>query len=135
MGAMRVLITSRGSSSHLLPLVPFARACADAGHEVLGAVQGQHRANIERIGLPFTVGRRSRVPAMRTTLSQIKHSLGHVRSARALDRRLDRDPFGGLDPELWLRACGASSWLWMCCWPMLGASLTDRRPRHADTDR
>jgi hypothetical protein len=68
---------------------------------------------------------------MRTTLSQIKHSLRHVRSARALDR----DRFGGLDPELWLRACGASSWLSMGCWPMLGASLTDRRPRHADTDR
>jgi UDP:flavonoid glycosyltransferase YjiC (YdhE family) len=50
---MRVLITSRGSSGHLLPLVPFGRACADAGHEVLVAVQGQHRANVERIGLPF----------------------------------------------------------------------------------
>lgn len=52
---MRVLITSRGSSGHLLPLVPFGRAFANAGHEVLVAVQGQHRVNVERIGLPFAV--------------------------------------------------------------------------------
>jgi UDP:flavonoid glycosyltransferase YjiC (YdhE family) len=52
---MRILITSRGSSGHLLPLVPIAHACADQGHEVLVAAQGQHRANVERVGLPFAV--------------------------------------------------------------------------------
>jgi UDP:flavonoid glycosyltransferase YjiC (YdhE family) len=50
---MRVLLTTRGSSGHLGPLVPFARACLAVGHEVLLAAQGRHRANVERAGLPF----------------------------------------------------------------------------------
>jgi UDP:flavonoid glycosyltransferase YjiC (YdhE family) len=50
---MRVLITTRGSSGHLLPLAPIGHACVEAGHEVLVAAQEQHRANVERVGLPF----------------------------------------------------------------------------------
>jgi UDP:flavonoid glycosyltransferase YjiC (YdhE family) len=50
---MRVLITSRGSSGHLLPLAPIGHACAEAGHEVVVAAQGQNRANVEKTGLPF----------------------------------------------------------------------------------
>jgi UDP:flavonoid glycosyltransferase YjiC (YdhE family) len=51
---MRILITTRGSSGHLIPLAPIGHACLDAGHEVLVAAQEQHRANVERVGLPFT---------------------------------------------------------------------------------
>jgi UDP:flavonoid glycosyltransferase YjiC (YdhE family) len=51
---MRVLLTTRGSAGHLLPLVPIARACVRAGHEVVVAAQRQHRANVERAGLPFS---------------------------------------------------------------------------------
>jgi UDP:flavonoid glycosyltransferase YjiC (YdhE family) len=51
---MRVLITTRGSSGHLLPLAPIGHACIEAGHDVLVAAQEQHRANVERVGLPFT---------------------------------------------------------------------------------
>lgn len=50
---MRVLLTTRGSSGHLIPLAPIARACREAGHEVLVSTQAQHRANVEREGLPF----------------------------------------------------------------------------------
>ncbi|HET6831273.1 MAG TPA: glycosyltransferase [Solirubrobacterales bacterium] len=50
---MRVLFTTRGSSGHLGPLVPFARACERAGHEVRVAAQEQFGANVERAGLPF----------------------------------------------------------------------------------
>jgi UDP:flavonoid glycosyltransferase YjiC (YdhE family) len=50
---MRVLITTRGSSGHLLPLAPIGHACVDAGYEVMVAAQEQHRANVERIALPF----------------------------------------------------------------------------------
>jgi len=50
---MRVLLTTRGSSGHLGPLVPFAHACLAVGHEVLVAAQGRHRANVERARLPF----------------------------------------------------------------------------------
>ncbi len=51
---MKLLITTRGSSGHLLPLAPIGHACVDAGHEVLVAAQEQHRANVERVGLPFS---------------------------------------------------------------------------------
>jgi UDP:flavonoid glycosyltransferase YjiC (YdhE family) len=50
---MRVLITTRGSSGHLLPLAPIGHACVEAGHEVKVAAQAQHRENVERVGLPF----------------------------------------------------------------------------------
>ena len=50
---MRVLLTTRGSAGHLGPLAPFAHACLAAGHDVLVAAQGRHRANVERAGLPF----------------------------------------------------------------------------------
>jgi UDP:flavonoid glycosyltransferase YjiC (YdhE family) len=50
---MRVLLTTRGSSGHLGPLVPFARACERAGHEVVVAAQRQFEGNVERAGLPF----------------------------------------------------------------------------------
>jgi UDP:flavonoid glycosyltransferase YjiC (YdhE family) len=50
---MRILLTTRGSSGHLLPLAPIGHACVDAGHEVLVAAQAQHRANVDRVGLPF----------------------------------------------------------------------------------
>jgi UDP:flavonoid glycosyltransferase YjiC (YdhE family) len=51
---MRLLITTRGSSGHLLPLTPIGHACIEAGHGVLVAAQAQHRANVERVGLPFS---------------------------------------------------------------------------------
>lgn len=50
---MRVLMTTRGSAGHLLPLAPFGHACLRAGHEVRVAAQDQMRANVERTGLPF----------------------------------------------------------------------------------
>jgi hypothetical protein len=49
----RVLVTTRGSSGHLGPLVPFARACARAGHEVAVAAQRGHEAHVRRAGLAF----------------------------------------------------------------------------------
>jgi UDP:flavonoid glycosyltransferase YjiC (YdhE family) len=48
---MRVLFTTRGSSGHVGPLVPFAKALVHAGHEVVVAAQRQHAANVERAGL------------------------------------------------------------------------------------
>jgi UDP:flavonoid glycosyltransferase YjiC (YdhE family) len=50
---MRILMTTRGSSGHVLPLAPFGHAALRAGHEVLVAAQRQHHANVERAGLPF----------------------------------------------------------------------------------
>ncbi len=51
---MRILVTTRGSSGHLLPLAPIAHAAAAAGHDVVVAAQRQHRANVEATGLAFS---------------------------------------------------------------------------------
>ncbi len=50
---MRVLFTTRGSSGHVGPLAPFARALIRAGHDVLVAVHRSHAANVERLALPL----------------------------------------------------------------------------------
>lgn len=50
---MRVLFTTRGSSGHVGPLAPFARACLRAGHDVLVSAQRQFGSNVERLGLPL----------------------------------------------------------------------------------
>lgn len=50
---LRILLATRGSAGHVLPLAPFGQACARAGHEVTVAAQRQHRANVERTGLAF----------------------------------------------------------------------------------
>jgi UDP:flavonoid glycosyltransferase YjiC (YdhE family) len=50
---MRILMTTRGSSGHVLPLAPVGHAALRAGHGVLVAAQRQHRGNVERAGLPF----------------------------------------------------------------------------------
>ena len=46
-------MTTRGSAGHVGPLAPFGHACLRAGHDVLVAAQRQHRANVERTGLPY----------------------------------------------------------------------------------
>jgi UDP:flavonoid glycosyltransferase YjiC (YdhE family) len=50
---MRILMATRGSAGHILPLAPFAHACLRAGHDVVVAAQPQHGANVERAGLAF----------------------------------------------------------------------------------
>jgi UDP:flavonoid glycosyltransferase YjiC (YdhE family) len=51
LGRVRVLITTTGFPGHVLPLVPFARACADAGHEVRVAAPRSRGALVRRLGL------------------------------------------------------------------------------------
>jgi UDP:flavonoid glycosyltransferase YjiC (YdhE family) len=48
---MRVLFTTTGHSGHLLPLVPLARACEAAGHDVVVATHAARAPNVERVGL------------------------------------------------------------------------------------
>ena len=49
---MRILLTTRGSAGHVLPLAPFGHAARRAGHEVLVVAQRQHEGNVARTGLP-----------------------------------------------------------------------------------
>jgi UDP:flavonoid glycosyltransferase YjiC (YdhE family) len=48
---VRVLAASTRGAGHFGPLVPFARACADAGHDVVAAVPRQSLGLVERAGL------------------------------------------------------------------------------------
>ena len=50
---MRLLFTTTGQAGHVLPLVPLARACLRAGHEVRVAAPRSRGGVIERAGLPF----------------------------------------------------------------------------------
>jgi hypothetical protein len=49
---VRVLFTTTGHSGHLLPLVPLARACERAGHEVLVVTHEPQATAVARVGLP-----------------------------------------------------------------------------------
>ena len=51
--AVRVLLTTSGAAGHFLPLVPFARACLTAGHDVRVAAQRSRGAIVGRAGLAF----------------------------------------------------------------------------------
>ena len=48
---MRVLMTTTGYAGHFVPLVPFARACVRAGHEVRVAVPRSRAGIVESAGL------------------------------------------------------------------------------------
>jgi UDP:flavonoid glycosyltransferase YjiC (YdhE family) len=50
---MRVLLSSTRGAGHFAPLVPFARACARAGHEVLAAGPPALAGAVEAAGLDF----------------------------------------------------------------------------------
>jgi MGT family glycosyltransferase len=49
---VRVLCSTTGNDGHFGPLLPFARACADAGHEVRVAAPDSYGAALARVGLP-----------------------------------------------------------------------------------
>ncbi len=53
---MRVLVATTANTGHFEPLVPFARACAEAGHEVRVAAAASFAGQVEQAGfahLPF----------------------------------------------------------------------------------
>jgi hypothetical protein len=52
---MRILLSTRGSAGHVLPLAPFGQAARRAGHDVLVVAQRQHAANVDRTGLSFAL--------------------------------------------------------------------------------
>ncbi|MEA2971613.1 MAG: hypothetical protein QOG82_71 [Actinomycetota bacterium] len=47
---MRVLVSTTAGAGHLGPIVPFARALVDAGHEVVAAAPASFAASIEKAG-------------------------------------------------------------------------------------
>jgi len=89
---VRILLTTRGSSGHLLPLAPIGHACLQAGHDVLVTAQRQHRANVERERLPFSPVGDPPDEEWMPLLDQFGE-LG----IDAADARMIRDFFGGID--------------------------------------
>jgi hypothetical protein len=53
---VRVLVSSTGGAGHLGPLLPFADALADAGHEVLFVVPPELQASVAGSGHAFELG-------------------------------------------------------------------------------
>ena len=49
---MRVLCATTANDTHFGPLVPFARACAQAGHEVRVAAPSSYAAAVQAAGFP-----------------------------------------------------------------------------------
>ena len=50
---MRLLVATTANDGHFGPMVPFASACRDAGHEVLVAAPASFAPSVERAGFPF----------------------------------------------------------------------------------
>jgi UDP:flavonoid glycosyltransferase YjiC (YdhE family) len=48
---MRVLFATTANAGHFGPMVPFARACVAAGHEVRVCAPASFAASVERVGL------------------------------------------------------------------------------------
>ncbi len=55
---MRILFATTAGAGHLGPLVPFAAAATELGHDVVVAAPGSAEPAVRRVGLPFHAGRR-----------------------------------------------------------------------------
>lgn len=68
---MRILFASTAGIGHFSPLVPFARACRGAGHDVLVAGEADVEPSAKRAGLPFRpVGAPSEAEVVRFNAGQ-----------------------------------------------------------------
>jgi UDP:flavonoid glycosyltransferase YjiC (YdhE family) len=104
---LRVLFTTRGSSGHVGPLVPFAHACVRAGHDVLVSAQRQFEGNVTRSGLPFApVDEPSRDQWM-----PLMEQFGQLDIASA-DRAMIGEFFAGIDLRAELPALRALAESW-----------------------
>ena len=91
---MRVLFSTTAGAGHFGPLVPVARACAAAGHEVRVAAPASFAADVARAGLahePF-----ADVPA--PLMEAVFRELPGLPETEA-NRRVFRDVFGRLDAQ------------------------------------
>lgn len=95
---MRVLVATTANTGHFEPLVPFARACADAGHEVRVAAAASFAEAVERAGfahLPFADVPADQTSSVFATLppldgaSRAEIDAGNVTVVREVFARLD----------------------------------------------
>src|SRR6476619_998989 len=93
-GSMRVLFATTAGTGHFGPMMPVARACAAAGHEVRVAAPVSFAGHVERAGLPFEPF--DDVPP--DVLGPIFGRLSSV-SMEAANRIVVGDVFGRLDAQ------------------------------------
>lgn len=91
---MRILVATTAGAGHFGPLVPFARACAAAGHDVRVAAPGSFAGVIERAGLPMERLDDADGEAMAATMARIPEL-----TMREANRLVLGDVFGRLNPE------------------------------------
>jgi UDP:flavonoid glycosyltransferase YjiC (YdhE family) len=94
---MRVLVATTAGSGHFLPLVPFASACAAAGHEVRVAAPASFAGAVGRAGfvhVPVDDGDPAELGAIFATLPSL--SLDEANTA------VMRDVFAGVDARAFL---------------------------------
>jgi len=88
---VRVLFTTTGHAGHLLPLLPFAHAAADAGHDVLVVTQRSRVAEVERAGLDAAPVAESDAAAWAPVQAMLR-----TQPLDAANRRMLAEGFAGL---------------------------------------
>jgi UDP:flavonoid glycosyltransferase YjiC (YdhE family) len=91
---MRILVATTAGAGHFAPLVPFARACAEAGHEVRVAAPASFADTVGRAGLLHLPLSDAAPEALGAAFARIPE----LTMRRANDFVI-RDVFGGLDAE------------------------------------
>jgi hypothetical protein len=96
---MRVLVATTANDGHFGPLVPFARACRAAGHEVRVAAPASYAVALERAGFahePFADAPPEIIGPLMATLPSM--------SFEEADDTVIRDVFGRIDAQAGLPA-------------------------------
>jgi len=120
---MRVLVATTAGSGHLAPLLPFARAMRDAGHDVAVAAPGSFAAVVERAGFvhrAFADASPDELGAVFGSLAGMSNTEANVVVVREVFGRIDtrsalpgmREIVDGWRPDLVLReSCEFASYL------------------------
>src|SRR5690242_14174976 len=89
---MRVLFSTTAGTGHFMPMVPLARACAAAGHEVRVAAPESFASHVARAGLdhaPFDDVDPAVMGAVFAGLSSVSPELANLTVVRDVFGRLD----------------------------------------------
>ena len=91
---MRVLVATTAGAGHFAGLVPFARACVDAGHEVRVAAPASFAGDVERAGLlhaPLADADPATLGAVFGRVPTLTRSEANVLVVQEVFGRIDRD--------------------------------------------
>jgi UDP:flavonoid glycosyltransferase YjiC (YdhE family) len=91
---MRVLVATTAGAGHFAPLVPFARACAEAGHEVRVAAPESFSRTVEQAGLDHAPLADASPEALGAAFARIPEL-----TMRQANELVIGEVFGGLDAE------------------------------------